>query len=108
VRTRSIHFPELRKAKGASKINISSAAFDLKFQLRTRGHPAGTSNRRHWHHTTSPSAIRIATSNDHPALNTRDDREAPLLIERGTTANETYISENGSELFSRQSDAKSY
>jgi hypothetical protein len=98
VRTRSIHFPELRKAKGASKINISSAAFDLKFQLRTRGHPAGTSNRRHWHHTTSPSAIRIATSNDalrpsHPALNARDDREAPVLIERGTKANETYISE---------------
>ena len=37
----------------------------------------------HQDHTTSPSANCIATSNDalrpsHPALNTRDDREAPL------------------------------
>ena len=59
-----------RKAKGASKINISSAAFDLKFQLRTRGHSAGTSNRRHWHHTTSPSARRRSSARDKPARST--------------------------------------
>jgi len=44
------------ESKGASKINISSAAFDLKFQLRPCGNSAGTSNRRHWYHTTSSSA----------------------------------------------------
>jgi hypothetical protein len=44
---------------------------------------------RYQDHTTSPSApVRFVTARrkrpSHPALNVRDDREAPLLEERGT------------------------
>ena len=48
------------ESKGHKQIYDSSAAFDLKFLLGLAAISAGTSNRRHWYHTTSPSARNIA------------------------------------------------
>jgi len=59
-------------------------------------------------HTTSPSAqtpfvrARIALGDvrpPHPAFNVRDDRETPLLIERGTRAGDTNFGKNEIGIF---------
>ena len=48
------------ESKGHKQIYDSSAAFDLKFLLGLAAISSGTSNRRHWYHTPSPSACNIA------------------------------------------------
>jgi hypothetical protein len=47
---------ELRKVKGTSKFKTPVPALDLKFLFELAANAAGTSNRRHWHHTPSTSA----------------------------------------------------